>query len=63
MRAYGVKDMQKGLEMVRAIVTDGYTPAVVRLHALLMLIVDGPSAIAKASGRVLCQGIWSCGYW
>lgn len=31
-RAYSVKNMQIGLDMVRAIITDGYKPAVVRLH-------------------------------
>ncbi|MDR1530969.1 MAG: FAD-binding oxidoreductase [Clostridiales bacterium] len=32
LQAYAVKDMQTGLDMIRAIMSDGYKPAVVRLH-------------------------------
>ncbi len=30
--AYGVKDMQQGLELIREVMIEGYKPAVVRLH-------------------------------
>jgi FAD/FMN-containing dehydrogenase len=42
MRAYGIKDMKTGLDMIRDIMQDGYKPAVVRLHdAAEVLMVLG----------------------
>ena len=32
MRAYGIRDMAAGLDMIREIMHDGYKPAVIRLH-------------------------------
>lgn len=45
MCAYGIKDMQEGFKMIHDIVTDGYKPAVIRLHdaaeVMMILGLDG----------------------
>ena len=60
MRAYGVKDMQTGLDMIRDIMTDGYKPAVVRLHdAAEVMMVLGLQAVVppgEALLMFLCEG-------
>lgn len=60
MRAYGVKDMKTGLAMIRAIIADGYKPAVVRLHdAEEVLMVLGMQQVVPEGQALLmfiCEG-------
>lgn len=54
MRAYGVADMQTGLDMTRDIMADGYKPAVVRLHdAAEVLMVLGLQAVVPEGQALL----------
>lgn len=60
MRAYGVKGMQRGLDMVREIMVDGYKPAVVRLHdAAEVMMVLGLHDVVPSEHALLmfiCEG-------
>lgn len=60
MRAYSVRDMQTGLEMVRDLITDGYKPAVVRLHdapeVMMVLKLDAVVSPGEALLMFLCEG-------
>lgn len=60
MRAYGVKGMQCGLDMVRDIMIDGYKPAVVRLHdAAEVMMVLGLHDVVPSEHALLmfiCEG-------
>ena len=61
MCAYGIKDMQTGLKMIHDIVTDGYKPAVIRLHdaaeAMIILnIEDERLDPTSAIMLFLCEG-------
>lgn len=54
MRAYGIKDMQTGLAMLRDIMADGYKPAVVRLHdAAEVMMVLGMQAVVPPEHALL----------
>lgn len=58
LRAYGIDGMQKGLEMIRTIMTEGYRPAVVRLHDPVevqqVLKIDAPEGMALL--LLMCEG-------
>jgi alkyldihydroxyacetonephosphate synthase len=60
IRAYSLKSMQAGLDMVRAIITDGYKPAVVRLHdapeVMMLLKMDEVVPPGEALLMFLCEG-------
>lgn len=61
MCAYGIKDMQEGFKMIHDIVTDGYKPAVIRLHdaAEVMMILGlngGGLPDGYAMILFLCEG-------
>ena len=61
MCAYGIKDMQTGLDMLHDIVTDGYRPAVARLHdAAEALMILGMHDIGLPAGwgimLFMCEG-------
>jgi len=54
MRAYAVRDMKAGLEMLREIMADGYKPAVVRLHdSAEVNLVLGLSDIVPEGNAIL----------
>ena len=61
MCAFGVKDMETGFNMIHDIVTDGYKPAVIRLHdAAEALMILGLHDIGLPDGYAimlfLCEG-------
>lgn len=60
MRAYGVKDLHCGLEMLREIMAGGYKPAVVRLHdAAEVMLVLGLHDVVPPDHALLmfiCEG-------
>ncbi|HOG01437.1 MAG: putative FAD-linked oxidoreductase [Firmicutes bacterium ADurb.Bin248] len=60
MRAYAVADMRRGLEFIRAVMADGYKPAVVRLHdaAEVMMVLGMSEAVPEGQALLLflCEG-------
>lgn len=61
MCAYGIKDMQAGLNMLQELITDGYRPAVVRLHdAAEALMILGMHDVGLPAGYgimlFMCEG-------
>lgn len=60
VRAYGIKDMQQGLNMLRDIMGDGYKPAVVRLHdaAEVMMVLGLHGVVPDGHGLMMfvCEG-------
>lgn len=58
MKAYGVKGMQNGLNLIREVMREGYRPAVVRLHDPVevqeVLKIDAPENMALL--MFLCEG-------
>ncbi|MEG1437165.1 MAG: FAD-binding oxidoreductase [Oscillospiraceae bacterium] len=60
MRAYAIKDMQCGLDMLQEIMAAGYKPAVARLHdaAEVMMVLGLQSVVPAEHGIMLflCEG-------
>lgn len=60
MRAYGIADMQTGLQMLQEIMAEGYRPAVVRLHdsAEVMMVLGLSDVVPDGQGILLflCDG-------
>ena len=60
MCAYGIKDFQTGLDMIHDIITNGYRPAVVRLHdaAECMMVLGLSDQVPDGYGIMLflCEG-------